>query len=274
MGGILDESGLGEREFQWIRRLVLEHSGIALGETKKAMVYRRLSGRLRALHLQSFGAYVARLQSDTDERDLCINAISTNLTYFFREPHHFEFLSELLNSLPRQRGIRIWSAGCATGEEPYSIAMIAAEAGLLDQVTIEASDINTEALEVARAGAYPTEGLNGVSPTRLKRWFLKGKGPNLGWVKVREEVRRAVRFRRLNLQSDSLLEGPFDVIFCRNVAIYFERVAQLRLFESFATRLDRRGYLLIGHSESLLGMTELYRSCGRCIYQRQAKARG
>jgi chemotaxis protein methyltransferase CheR len=279
------ETGEGGREFQFtdrdfdfIRRLVGEHAGIALNESKRELVYGRLARRLRQLRLDSFAQYcdLVRTQPDTEVHEI-INAITTNLTSFFRESHHFQFLTDEL--LPRlmqrhaaKRRLRFWSAGCSTGEEPYSIAMTLAESlphiGSWD-VRILATDIDTNALGTGERGVYALERIAGLDPERRRRWFRRGAGPQAGQAKVSEDIARLIAFRRLNLMEPWPMRGPFDAIFCRNVVIYFDKPTQARLFARFADILDRDGYLFVGHSETLLGVSEAFDLVGRTIYRRR-----
>lgn len=270
------EYAFSDHDFQRVRRMVYEQLGIALSDSKRQLVYGRLSRRLRALHLREFDTYLKRVEGgDTEELQHFRNAITTNLTSFFRENHHFEFLSrQLLPHLEFQnrasRRIRIWSAGCSTGEEPYSIAMVLMEsAAHLAQswdVRILATDIDTNVLEHARRGVYNGERVEKLDPGRLLRWF--DREPEEDRYQVRDAIRQLVSFRDLNLISDWPMKGPFDVIFCRNVVIYFDRETQRNIVGRMEG-LQRPGdYLILGHSESLLDISTRYRLVGNTIHRR------
>lgn len=267
---------LHDAEFRYIAAFVREHCGIMLGDNKRQLVYGRLSRRLKELGLASFSEYCERLRTQPDDEiDPLASAISTNVTRFFREDHHFDYLArELLPALagaanPR---IRIWSAGCASGEEPYSIAMVMAEvlgkraAGI---ARVLATDLSLRALAVAQHGRYPLDRLHEVSGPRRKRWFLSGSGGNQGQALVAQGVRDLVLFKQLNLLHDWPIQGPLDAIFCRNVVIYFDQPTKQRLFARFAQVLAPGGYLFLGHSESLHGMSDAFDLVGRTIYRKR-----
>jgi len=262
-----------DRDFRCIQRLVRELAGIELGEAKRELVYSRLSRRLRALGLDSFGAYCERLRNVPEETAELLNAITTNLTAFFREPHHFEHLARealpaVLGRRRDTRRVRIWSAGCSTGQEPYSIAMTVLEhlpAGW--DLRILATDIDENALARAREGVYEADAVRALPHARLARWFLRGRGANEGRVRVRGELRKVVCVRRLNLVGDWPMRGPFDVVFCRNTLIYFGKDTQRRIVERFADLLGAGGWLYLGHSESLFKVTDRFELVGQTIYR-------
>ncbi|BBD79418.1 CheR family methyltransferase [Aerosticca soli] len=271
---------LNDAEFAFLREFVYRHCGIALGEQKRQLVQGRLQRRLRALGLKDFSAYCALLQQDPEaELGELASAISTNVTAFFREAHHFELLEREL--LPRwlehkQRTgerLRLWSAGCATGEEPYSLAMVLIEAlertGSTVDAKILATDLSPQALATARAGVYPLERLAGVSEERRRRWFLRGEGANEGYASVHPKLRERVSILPLNLLHEWPMQGPFDAIFCRNVVIYFDQPTKRRLFERFCALLPVGGYLFLGHSESLHGLSEAFELVGRTVYRKR-----
>lgn len=276
---------LKQREFEFtdtdflcLQRLVTDHTGIVVTDAKRDMIYSRLSRRLRALGFARFADYCAYLRlHEAEELTELINAVTTNLTSFFREPHHFEHLAQvvvpaLLQTNEASRKIRIWSAGCSTGEEPYSIAMILKEClppWLNWDVRILATDIDTNVVASAAQGIYPLERLHGVSEERKKRFFLRGVGKHQGQVRVSDDLRAMVTFKPLNLLKDWPMKGPFDVIFCRNVMIYFDKPTQQQLVERFAGVLVPKGHLYIGHSESIKGLTERFLAVGKTIYQRR-----
>jgi chemotaxis protein methyltransferase CheR len=261
---------LGDREFRAFRDLIRAATGIKLEDNKRGLVENRLSRRLTALALPDFAAYLRYLDGHfgEEQQDL-INAITTNKTSFFREAQHFRLLKDAVFPAHAGRPLRIWSAGCSTGEEPYTLAMTALEAGLgPPDVQIVASDIDTEVLAIAQAGIYGEEKLEGLEETRRRRFFLRGRGRDGGKWKVKPELSRLVHFRQVNLTQDTLdLDGTFDVIFCRNVVIYFDKETQRRLFDRFADKLATGGYLFIGHSESLLGLTDRFEAIEGTAYR-------
>jgi len=272
----LREFAFGEEDFHALRVLVKSLTGIHLSDQKRELVYGRLTRRLRALQLRSFAQYRDRLKSDAREvAELC-NAITTNLTSFFREPHHFHFLRDHvlapLAAGPRAGGrFRIWSAGCSTGEEPYSIAMTAHEAlpnPAQPDIRILATDLDSDVLERGRRGAYPPERTAHLSPERLRRFFTDPREPGGLCRQITPEVADLVTFKQLNLIQELPMRGPLDVIFCRNVVIYFDKETQRELFARMA-RLQRPGDLLfLGHSESLFKVCDSYALIGKTIYRR------
>jgi chemotaxis protein methyltransferase CheR len=263
---------LNERDFGTVRQLIAQYAGIKLSPQKRNMVYNRLQRRLRARAIASFGEYLQLVQSDgSDEREAFVNALTTNLTAFFREPHHFELLLERARERARERGapLRCWSSACSTGEEAWSIAMVLREAQCAG--TVLGTDIDTEVLQTAQAGIYRMERAAGLAPERLRRHFLRGAGANEGLVSMRPELRSMVRFGQLNLQSPVWpAQERFDVIFCRNVVIYFDREVQKKLLGRFADLLVPGGLLMVGHSESFPSTHPGFRSCGRTAYERLA----
>jgi len=261
---------LNERDFGTIRRIIAEYAGIKLSPQKRNMVYNRLLRRLRARGLSSFGDYLELVQREgSDEREAFVNALTTNLTAFFREPHHFDLLLAHARQRAGKRGapLRCWSSACSTGEEAWSIAMVLREAECAGEVL--GTDIDTDVLNTAQAGVYRSERAAALAPERLRRHFLRGTGDNDGLVSVRPELRSLVRFGQLNLQSPAwpALER-FDVIFCRNVVIYFDREHQKKLLSRFADLLVPGGLLMVGHSESFPAAHPGFRSCGRTAYER------
>ena len=271
----LREFAFGEEDFQALRVLVKSLTGIHLSDQKRELVYGRLTRRLRALQLRSFAEYRERLKGDTQEvAELC-NAITTNLTSFFREPHHFQYLREHVLAPfaagRRGRRLRIWSAGCSSGEESYSIAMTVLEA-LPDpdrwDVRILATDLDSEVLQRARRGIYPEERTCGLSAQRLQRFFTDRQEAGGLCRQVNPEVAALVTFKQLNLIHTLPMKGPLDVIFCRNVVIYFDKDTQRELFSRLAP-LQRPGDLLfLGHSESLFKVCDSYGLIGKTIHRR------
>lgn len=273
------EFEFADQDFQRIRRIINEIAGISLAEGKRELVYSRLSRRLRQLGLRRFDEYCRLLETggeDNPELGEFVNALTTNLTSFFRESHHFDFLGkELLPTLIRERSlsnrrIRIWSAGCSTGEEPYSIAMVVRETlpAVGWDVKILATDLDSNVLATADRGVYDANRVKDLSEVRLRRWFQRGRDAQSGQVRVAPELRDLIVFRRLNLMLDWPMSGPFDVVFCRNVVIYFDKPTQRVLFERFADLLAERGHLFVGHSESLFKVTDRFVPLGKTIYRR------
>jgi chemotaxis protein methyltransferase CheR len=274
---VLPVDAPAEREFRYragdfsrVRRLIHDRAGISLGEGKSEMVYSRLAKRLRSLALDDFRRYLALLEDPAHpEWEHFVNALTTNQTGFFREAHHFPMLVAHARAI-RGRPVRVWSAAAATGEEPYSIAMALCEAfgTLTPPVRILASDLDTRALAQASEGIYPMARLEDVSAERLRRFFLKGRGRRAGQARVRDEIRALVEFRRLNLRERSWdVEGPFDVIFCRNVLIYFDKATQREVLGRLAGRMARDALYFAGHSESLLQAGDLFEPCGRTAHR-------
>jgi chemotaxis protein methyltransferase CheR len=265
---------LERADFDSIRRILGAACGIKLNEGKAELVRSRLASRLRALGLTSFRAYVERLGTDARgaEQTLLVNALSTNTTRFFREPHHFEILRQHL--IPRWAGagepLRIWSAGCSSGQEAYSIAMtLARHGGRPDwDRRILATDISTKVLREGREAAYANEQLEGLSP-EMRKCYLEETGAP-GTLRVREVVRSMVSFGRLNFLAKTWpMKGKFQAIFCRNALIYFDRALQLQLLERFTELLTADGVLFLGHSESVPASSTTLRAVGPTTYQRQ-----
>ena len=276
LAGIADFE-LTDAQFHRIRGLVREHTGIALSDAKRQLVYGRLSRRLRALKLGSFREYIELLERGVaNELEEFINAITTNLTSFFREPHHFEYLAtDLLPQIVARntgmRRARIWCCAASTGEEPYSIGMVLREAAPLlhgFDIKVLATDLDSAVLATAANGIYNAERLTSVASTRASRFFRKGSGAHAGQYRVQDELRNLITFKQLNLMHEWPVRGPFDAIFCRNVIIYFDKDTQRALFARMAA-LQRPGDILfLGHSESLYRVSDQYELVGRTVYRR------
>lgn len=267
-----------DKQFQNIRSLVLEHTGINLSEAKVDMVYSRLARRLRQLDLSSFSEYLDLLAGNDDaEMGSFINSITTNLTSFFRENHHFDYLRtvvlpHLMQRNADSRRIRIWSAGCSTGEEPYSLAITVKETipdNLGWDVRILATDLDTNVVATGNDGVYSMERVTGLPCDRLKRWFYRGKGARSGMVRASSALRDMIIFKQLNLMGPWPIKLGIDVIFCRNVVIYFNKDTQRRLFDRYADILIPDGYLFVGHSETLYKVSERFELLGKTIYRRK-----
>jgi len=272
---LMREFELSDANFERIRQFVVEHTGIVLSCAKKDMVYGRLSKRIRKGPHTSFDAFCDALEAgDEQEQEFMINAITTNLTAFFRENHHFEYLEKtiiptLINSNTNKR-LRIWSAGCSTGEEPYSIAITLKQAiPDIEQwdVKILATDLDANVLARAKAGIFHFERIAALPESQRKRWFKRGRGDNQDNVKVSAELQDLITFKRLNLLHEWPMKGVFDVIFCRNVVIYFDKETQRSLFDRYADILTTNGHLFIGHSESLYKVTNRFDALGNTIYK-------
>jgi chemotaxis protein methyltransferase CheR len=267
----------GNEDFEALRKLVKELTGINLSDQKRELVYGRLARRLRALHLRTFAEYRDLLASDGGREivELC-NAITTNLTSFFREAHHFDYLREQLlqaRAADRHgsRRVRIWSAGCSSGEEAYSLAMTVVEA-IPDlrpwDIRILATDLDSDVLARAQRGVYPADRVRTLSPQRLARFFVEQRGRDGPSYEVAPELAALITFRQLNLMHHLPMKGPLDAIFCRNVVIYFDKDTQRELFARIAY-LQRPGDLLfLGHSESLFKVSESYTPIGKTVYRR------
>ena len=267
---------LSDREFTLLSRLIYECSGINLGEQKQPLLRARLIKRLRALGLKTFKQYYVHVtERDSDGIELAhmLDSISTNLTEFFREPAHFDYLRNVF--FPRwkeQPVIRILSAGCSTGEEPYSIAICAHEffgAEAVRKVRVVAGDISTRVLARAKTGIYAFDKLRSISTARLKSSFLRGVGKKDGMVAVAPEIRASVEFVPLNLTESLEVAGPFHGIFCRNVAIYFDKTTQTSVFERLGQLLVPDGNLFVGHAESLISANREYKYIQPAVYKRQ-----
>ena len=258
------------RDFEEVRRLIYQHAGISLSDAKEDMVYSRLARRLRATGLRSFQDYLRLLRGGNEaEWEAFVNALTTNLTDFFREAHHFHILKDFLKTR-KDRPITIWSSAASTGEEPYSIAMTAVEAfgGFNAPVQVIASDLDTNVLRKAGEGVYPVDRLKKLSETQQRQFFLKGAGERAGMAKVKPELAAMVRFFQLNLLDPTWsIRQPLDVIFCRNVMIYFDKPTQYGILKKMKPLLKPDGLLMVGHSEALYHASDLYRLLGQTVYE-------
>jgi chemotaxis protein methyltransferase CheR len=270
----LQDLRLGAREFAFLASLIKQQTGIVLADNKREMLQARLAKRVRQLDLQSFEDYCALLTGPQGDAELrhTLNAVTTNLTRFFREGHHFEHLAEvalpeLIERRAQGRRLRLWSAGCASGEEAYSIGMVLQDAVPNIErwdARILATDIDTEMIGRGKAGRYDTAQTELVPPSYSR--FLRRAADQPHRVEVSDAIKRLIAFKPLNLLGPWPMKGPFDVIFCRNVVIYFDRETQMRLFQRFAEMLADDGYLYIGHSESLYGLNTRFKLIGRTIH--------
>ena len=270
-----------ERDFRRIARLIHDRAGISLSPHKRDMVYSRLARRVRATGMQRFDDYLDALErGDGEEWEHFTNALTTNLTSFFRESHHFDMLSEHLIAAyaartDRRTPLTIWCCAASTGEEPYSIAIAACEAfaSLAPPVRILATDIDTSVLETAALARYPIDRIDALSSQRRQAYFQSGTGPNAGFCRVRPELQSLVSFRPLNLLDESYhLRGGFSAVFCRNVMIYFDKPTQYQVLARIAPLLAPDGLLFAGHSESFTHALDVVTSCGRTTYRATAAA--
>ena len=274
---MLKEKHQEDREFDFtandfarVRKLIYQHAGISLSEAKTDMVYSRVGRRLRSVGCSSFKEYLDNLENESnpDEWEAFTNALTTNLTSFFREEHHFPILAEHLLSL--KKPIRIWCSAASTGEEPYTIAMTACEAfgTMKPPVEIIATDIDTNVLATAARGVYPYERVSKLSEKRRKDFFQKGTGAQEGSVRVRNELRSLIHFQPLNLlEPQWVLKEPFDVIFCRNVMIYFDKPTQSKILSRFVSLMKPHALLFAGHSENFLYVSNDYNLRGKTVYE-------
>ncbi|MCP1118736.1 CheR family methyltransferase [Robbsia andropogonis] len=260
-------------DFSRIRALIYREAGISLSDQKRDMVYNRLARRLRALGIRSFSDYLDGLERSRDpqEWEAFTNALTTNLTAFFREGHHFPILSEF--AAKHTSPLNVWCCAASTGEEPYSIAMTLAEAGgRQTQAKVLSTDIDTQALATASAGIYTADQVKGLPTGRLQRFFLRGTGSREGRVRVNDALRSMITFEQCNLIAPPWQQvqrqAPFDVIFCRNVMIYFDKPTQARILETFAPLIKPGGLLFAGHSENFSYMTSAFRLKGQTVYER------
>ncbi|MBL4798549.1 MAG: protein-glutamate O-methyltransferase [Oleispira sp.] len=265
---------MSHEDFQRISALAGHYTGIVLGDHKQDMVYGRIARRVRKLNLIDFSSYLDYLEANIDEElSNFINVITTNLTSFFRENHHFEYLQKtVLRELKRKNSatkrLRIWSAGCSKGMEPYSISMTLLKSGIPSDwdVKLLATDLDSEVLETAREAVYSATEVDGLEERTIKNYFQRGgDGKD---VKVKDKVRQFIHFKRLNLLETWPMTGPFDFIFCRNVVIYFDKPTQKVLFDRYADLLEVGGYLFIGHSESLHGISDRFENMGNTVYRK------
>ncbi len=266
-----------DQDFERVRRLIYQLAGISLSPVKRDMVYSRLARRLRATGHRSFADYLAHLEKGyPEEIEAFINALTTNLTAFFREEHHFPILQEFLRPRMNRPRIAIWSSAASTGEEPYSIAIAVAElfGDIPPHVRILASDVDTHVLEKARLGIYPMDRVEKLPEQWVRKYFLKGQGSQQGLVRVKPELQSMVTYRQINLLDASWpMRGPFDAIFCRNVMIYFDKPTQRRILEKFVPLMAPDGLLFAGHSESLHHAADLFKLRGRTVYELTPEAR-
>ncbi|MBT4519431.1 MAG: protein-glutamate O-methyltransferase [Halieaceae bacterium] len=268
---------MGDQEFNNIRAVIKEMTGISMGDSKRLLVQRRLSTRLKATGITTIGAYIEHLKTaKAAELEAFTNAVTTNLTSFFRENHHFEFLRDkFLPGLAAKGGgsrrLRIWSAGCSTGEEPYSLAMTLQESlQNLRQwdAKILATDLDSDVLKTCKGGIYAQNRVDNMSESRLKRWFIKSSEHGDDVYSATRDLRDLIVFNQLNLMKEWPMRGKFSVIFCRNVVIYFDKPTQRILMDRYANAIEDGGYLILGHSESLNNVSDRFELVGQTIYRK------
>lgn len=276
-GGGVRREELSAEEFDYLRRLIYNYAGIVIADNKRSMVQGRISRRMRELGVRDVGEYIAYVRSAPEiERGRLASVLTTNVTAFFREPHHFDYLRRefIPTWLAKQYGrprFRAWSAGCSSGEEPYSIGITvldALEKMPAADVRILATDLDAAMVRAARDGIFQLNRSSGVGDTVLKKWFLRGAGAQSGLIRVRPQLREIVRVMPLNLLEEWPMKSRFDVIFCRNVFIYFDKPIKTRILSGFADRLESGGLLFIGHSETLHGLSNRFELIGQTIYRK------
>lgn len=260
-----------DQDFSRIKALIYQRAGISLHDGKHAMVYSRISRRLRDTGHESFKSYLDWLeQNDGPEWQEFINALTTNLTAFFREQHHFSILTDYLKKLGAGSAPRIWCSAASTGEEPYSIAMTVQDTlGSGAPFVLQCSDIDTKVLSTAATGIYKAENIKGLSNEHLRKYFLRGKGGNGGYVRVKPELQKNIDFFTVNLIQDNWpFREPFDVVFCRNVMIYFDAATQRRVLERIHRNMKKGGMLFVGHAENFTDAKTLFTLRGKTVYER------
>jgi len=260
-----------QHDFERIKKLIYDRAGISLSSSKQNMVYSRLARRLRINGLNNFSEYLNILERGVPEEwEAFTNALTTNLTAFFREQHHFPILEQHMESRKNQKQIQLWCSASSTGEEPYSMAMAAVKAfkSFTPPVHILATDLDTNVLAKAQEGVYLMERLEKLPKDKLRQFFLKGKGSQAGSARVRQELRNMITFRQLNLLDETWpIRGPFDAIFCRNVMIYFDKSTQYKILKKFTPLLAPDGLLFAGHSESFQHAADLFKLREKTVYE-------
>lgn len=271
------EYAFTQADFERIKKLIYKHAGISLSSSKQNMVYSRLARRVRANSLNSFHEYLNFLENgNSTEWEAFTNALTTNLTAFFREQHHFPILEKHIEQRKNQKKIQLWCSASSTGEEPYSMAMAMVQAfkTLTPPVHILATDLDTNVLAKAQLGIYSLDKLEKIPKEKLRQFFLKGKGHHAGSARVRPELRNMITFRQLNLLDENWpIRGPFDAIFCRNVMIYFDKPTQYKILKKFSPLLAPDGLLFAGHSESFQHAIDLFKLREKTVYELANKQR-
>lgn len=267
-----EEFELTEKDFKFIQWFMHKHVGIFFSDRKRTMVYGRVSRQMRRLGIKRFSDYRPIIEQDLEEQVSFINCLTTNKTQFFREYHHFEFIEKVLINEWLQQGkrqVRVWSAGCSTGEEPYSLvsSLYLSDAFTrFEQVQITATDLDTKVLEHAQLGVYSDEAISSIPNKYLKPCFVRGKGAQQGKVKCKTSLQKMIQFHRLNLLEDWGFKDKFELISCRNVMIYFDRQTQEKLIKRFHQQLQPGGVLFLGHSEGVPTSLDIFHHLGHTIY--------
>ncbi|EGQ8138575.1 chemotaxis protein CheR [Vibrio cholerae] len=269
------EFELTDKDFKFIQWFMHKTVGIYLPDSKRTMVYGRLSRQMRRKGLRRFAQFRELIESDEQERIHFINTLTTNKTEFFRESHHFEFIEKVLVSewsKERVGQLRFWSAGCSTGEEPYTLVSVLDHAGVMNfcpDIKIWATDLDTAVLEKASLGIYPIESQSSIPERYLRRCFVRGVKDQQGNMKIKQSLQRYIDFHQLNLIQEWPFKQKLDLILCRNVMIYFDRPTQEQLIERFHQQLKPGGVLMLGHSESVGRCSSLFHHLGHTVYVRQ-----
>jgi len=273
-GKHLECQDLTDAQYSHLANIVYRRAGINLGESKRELLHARLSKLLRKRGIPGYGEYIEMLRNDeTGEEHIgLINAVSTNVTHFFREENHFGFLGKQLSATVFTGNPRVWCAGCSSGEEAYSIAITLLEHNarpLLPLASILATDISTRMLDRAAAGIYPSSAVDRVEPALVKKYFLKGKNSAAGMIRVKRTLSELIVFQRLNLIDPFVFRHAFHFVFCRNVMIYFDNSSRRDIVTKFHQVIEPGGYLIIGHSESLNGIDHPFRYIEPTIYRKE-----
>ena len=276
----MNAARISDAEFGRFQSLIYDQAGIHLSENKRAMLAGRLARRLRALNIAEFREYLHRVEGSADEMTRMLDIVTTNETRFFREQRQFEYLDSVLvpqwrdeaESGARPRSLRVWSAGCSTGEEPYSLAMLLLAALPDWEIRILATDLSTRVLEAAKVATWPIEKSAHIPEPYLKAFMLRGRGAQNGRMKAGPEIRSVVRFQHLNLHEERYdVPGPFDIILCRNVLIYFDAMSRRGVINRLIDRLAPDGTFFIGHAETLHGITNRVRSVMPTVYRKDLR---
>lgn len=266
-----------EQDFQRVRKLIYDHAGISLSDSKMDMVYSRLGRRLRATGLSNFREYLSLLEkNDAPEWEAFVNSLTTNLTSFFREPHHFPILADHIRKIRQRQPIQLWCNAASTGEEPYTMAMTMVDVfgSYTPPVQILATDLDTHVLKTAQAGIYSADRVEKLPKDILQRFFVEAPGGSPGQMQVRQELRKMINFRQLNLlDANWLIRGPFDAVFCRNVMIYFDKATQYKILQKLVPVMRSDALLFAGHSESFQHAADLFHIQGRTVYTIAEQAR-
>lgn len=267
------EFEFNDSDFSAIKSAIYDKSGINLTDNKKSMVYARLSKRIRQLNLNTFAEYVSFLSTSSDEKLLLVDMLTTNVTSFFRENHHFQEVKDNIDELRKvgqlPETLTIWSAGCSSGQEPYSIAItLNQHFGKNSGFKIHATDISPEILGKAQRGVYDINEVKNIDQALLKKYFMKGGGQNSNRAKVKDFLKDNIQFSILNLMEPIHFDCQFDVIFCRNVIIYFDKETKVELLKKYHALLKPNGLLMLGHSENIFGVESYFKSCGKTVFRK------